>query len=361
MADIDLMVLVPKRFNHFGVWRNAETPTDKNFRFAAKRVIWPWLGPAQNYLHWYPQLGRILSSFRPDVIDLWQEPWALVSAHTCWLRNRLLPRARIVMESEQNICKHFPAPFHWLESYTIRNATCAVGRSSGVINVLRSKGFEGRADIVGNAVDVELFRPMNREDCKSALGLSGFTVGYVGRLVERKGLIDMINALPMCPPGITMVFAGGGEFLSVLAQRAEELGRSAQVRFLPARRIEDLPQVMNALDAMILPSWTVASWKEQFGRVIIEAQACETPVIGSDSGAIPEILGEGGLVFPERNPAALAFAIAHLKANPAQMREMGRIGRQQVERNFTWRRVAEQMREVYSRCLESRSETIVTQ
>jgi glycosyltransferase involved in cell wall biosynthesis len=117
---------------------------------------------------------------------------------------------------------------------------------------------------------------------------------------------------------------------------------------------------MNALDALILPSWTVPSWKEQFGRVIIEAQACETPVIGSDSGAIPEILAEGGLIFPERNPAALAMAIAHLKANPTQTRQMGRTGRLQVERNFTWRRVAEQMRDIYLNCMESTNETIAT-
>jgi len=177
-------------------------------------------------------------------------------------------------------------------------------------------------------------------------------VGYVGRLVERKGLMDMIEALPMCPSEITMLFAGAGEFRAALERRALELGRRAQVRFLPARSIEELPQVMNALDALVLPSWTIPSWKEQFGRVIIEAQACETPVIGSDSGAIPEILGEGGLVFPERNPAALAAAISHLKANPAQTREMGRAGRLQVERNFTWRRVAEQMRDIYLHCME---------
>ena len=358
LGDIDLMVLVPERFNHFGIWRDAEAPTDKAYRFQAKRVIWPWLGPAQNYLHWYPQLGHILRSFRPDIIDLWQEPWALVSAHACWLRNRILPEAKIVMESEQNIFKQFPAPFRWLESYTIQNATCAVGRSSGVLNVLRNKGFKRRADIVGNAVDVELFHPMNREACKSALGLSGFTVGYVGRLVERKGLMDMIEALPLCPSDVTMLFAGAGEFRAALERRAHELGRSAQVLFLAARSIEELPQVMNAIDALILPSRTVPSWKEQFGRVIIEAQACETPVIGSDSGAIPEILGEGGLVFPERNPAALAAAIAHLKENPAKTRGMGRTGRLQVERNFTWRRVAEQMRDIYLHCMDLDHSTI---
>jgi glycosyltransferase involved in cell wall biosynthesis len=351
-GDIDLMVLAPERFNHYGIWRDAEIPEDQSFRFAARRVMWPWLGPAQNYLHWYPSLANVMRDFQPDIIDLWEEPWSLVSAHACWLRNRLLPHAKIVMESEQNIRKKLIPPFRWLESYTIRNATYAVGRSRGVIDVLRAKGFDRRAEVVGNAVDTDLFRPMDRMECKSGLGFSGFTAGYVGRLVERKGLMDMVDALPFCPNDVTMVFAGAGEHRIELEQRARDLGKSDQVRFLPARRLEELPQVMNALDALILPSWTVPSWKEQFGRVIIEAQACETPVIGSDSGAIPEVIGEGGLVIPERNPAALASAIQELKANPGRMGEMGRAGRRQVMEKFTWRKVAEQMRDIYLRCLE---------
>jgi glycosyltransferase involved in cell wall biosynthesis len=100
----------------------------------------------------------------------------------------------------------------------------------------------------------------------------------------------------------------------------------------------------------------VPTWKEQFGRVIIEAHACETPVIGSDSGAIPDVVGEGGLIFPERNPEKLAAAIMELRANPSRRREMGIAGRAQVEANYTWRQVAERMRDIYLGCLEGPSE-----
>ena len=308
-GDIDLMVLVPERFNHYGVWREAETPDDAGFRFEARKVMWPWLGPAQNYLHWHPGLAKVLREFRPEVIDLWEEPWSLVSAHACWLRNRLLPEAKIVMESEQNIAKSFPPPFRWMESWTIRNADFAVGRSSEVIKVLRAKGYAGPAKVVGNAVDTSVFRPLDRAACKRKLGLSGFVAGYAGRLVEQKGLAEMIAALPFLPDDVQMVFVGGGACQPQLEAQARELGKEGQVRYLPARPLEELPEVMNAFDVFVLPSRTVPSWKEQFGRVIIEAQACETPVIGSDSGAIPEVVGAGGLIFPERNPQALAAAI----------------------------------------------------
>ena len=108
---------------------------------------------------------------------------------------------------------------------------------------------------------------------------------------------------------------------------------------------------MNALDVLVLPSRTTPRWKEQFGRVIIEANACETPVIGSDSGAIPEVIGDAGLVFPERNAEALAAAFKALHADPARARAMGKAGRKQAEERYNWTRVAERMHGIYTTVL----------
>lgn len=352
-GDIELKVVVPRRFNHYGHWQTAETPETDSFEYEAIKAAWTWLGPARNYLHWYPDLARVIRQFQPDIIDLWEEPWSLASAQACWLRNRLVPDAKVIMESEQNLLKKFPPPFCWIESYTFRNADFAIGRSTEVIRVLRSKGYDGAVRTVGNAVDTDLFRPMDREACKRELGLMGFTVGYVGRLVERKGLRDMIDALPYCPEETTMIFAGGGEYREELEKQVAKIGRSSQVRFLEARRLEQLPVVMNALDALILPSWTARTWKEQFGRVIIEAHACRTPVAGSDSGAIPEVVGEGGLIYSERHPKALAEAIWRFREYPKVAREMGEAGRKQVKASFTWEKIADEMHEVYLACMRS--------
>jgi len=347
LDDVELKVVVPKRFNHYGRWQRAEIPERAGFEFEALNVMWPWLGPAQNYLHWYPGLGKVIREFEPDIIDLWEEPWSLVSAQACWLRNRLRPTAKIVMESEQNIRKDFPPPFRWIEKYTIRNANIAVGRSNEVIRVLQSKNYHGLARVVGNAVDLSIFKPLDRPACRKVLGLSGFIAGYAGRLVERKGLMDMVEALAFLPEDVKMIFVGSGEFQPRLAARVSELRKERQVHFLPGRPLQELAEIMNAFDALLLPSWTVPTWKEQFGRVIIEAHACETPVIGSDSGAIPEVVRDGGMIFPERDPRALAGAILKMKEDEGRRREMGTNGRRQVEKNFTWEKVALQMREVY--------------
>jgi glycosyltransferase involved in cell wall biosynthesis len=104
---------------------------------------------------------------------------------------------------------------------------------------------------------------------------------------------------------------------------------------------------MNAIDVLALPSRTTARWKEQFGRVLIEASACGTPVIGARSGAIPDVVGQGGLTFPERDPKSLADAIRQLHADPASARKMGQSGRQQVDEQYTWERVAQRMYSIY--------------
>lgn len=347
LPGMELQVLTPRRWLHYGRWREAEKPEHSSFEYNVQDVSLPWVGPAQNYLHWYPSLRRTLLEFRPDIIDLWEEPWGAVSAHACWLRDRLLPSARIVTETEQNICKQLPPPFEQLRSYTLRRADFAVGRNTESLEILRKKGYRGPMQVVPNAADVTLFRPLERDECRRTLGLSGFVVGYVGRLVEEKGLLDLVDALAHCPPDVNLLFVGSGPLQAELQARAEQAGVAKRIRILPERQLKNLPPVMNAIDVLALPSRTTASWKEQFGRVLIEAHACGTPVIGSSSGAIPEVVGHGGLIVPERDPAALAEAVGRLAAQPAWCRELGAIGQRQVEARYTWGQVAQQMYDIY--------------
>ena len=361
IPDLELMVLTPDRWMNYGQWRAPQTPDqadvahDQRFEFVAGRVMWPWAGKAQNYLHWYPDLKKIVRDFRPDIIDLWEEPWSLVSAHACRLRDRECPQTKIISETEQNIDKHLPPPFETFRQYSLSRADFCVARNVEAMQILRKKGFAGAGEIVPNAVDDSLFRPLDKVQCRHDLGVSGFVVGYIGRLVEEKGLLDMIEALPFCDASVNLLFIGGGPMRDVLQERAAQLTsstRSVRVRFIDAVPLQQLPQMMNALDVLALPSRTTPSWKEQFGRVIIEAHACEVPVIGSSSGAIAEVIENGGLVFREGDAEDLANAIETLRQNPQRAREMALAGRAQVLEKYTWRRVAQQMHAIYQRVLE---------
>jgi len=101
----------------------------------------------------------------------------------------------------------------------------------------------------------------------------------------------------------------------------------------------------------VLPSVSRPNWVEQFGRVLIEAMACETPVVGSTSGEIPYVIGDAGLLFPEADADALAQVLADLAADPARRRALGRQGRARVLAHFTQARIAAATAEVYHEML----------
>jgi len=109
-----------------------------------------------------------------------------------------------------------------------------------------------------------------------------------------------------------------------------------------------MPAYLNALDVLVLPSRTTPRWKEQFGRVIVEALACGVPVVGSDSGHIPRLINDigGGVIFPEGDIEALAESIDELLSNPGQREALGQRGRQGVLEKYTWRRVAQRLADV---------------
>ena len=346
LPDIELTLLTPDRWKRYGSWRRAEKPKDADFRFVEGKIIWPWSGPGQTYLHWYPALPRLLKQLQPDIIDLWEEPWSLVAAQTCFWRDRVCPAAKIVAETEQNIDKQLPPPFENFRSYVLKRADYLVGRNAQSIEILRRKGYAGAAQVVPNAVDVDLFvRDANRDQTRATRGWNGFVIGYAGRLVESKGVFDLLAAVGQLND-VRLVYIGDGEARAELEKRAP-----ANTQFVGAQPLEALPSLFSALDCLILPSRTTASWKEQFGRVLIEAASCGVPVIGSDSGAIPEVIGAGenalGLVFAEADVNALAAALGRLQNEPNLAQQLGAVGARRARDEFSWARVAARLAAIY--------------
>lgn len=353
IPGVELKVLVPHRWRNYGKWREPVISPDLEKYMQVERVRWPWTGPGQWYLHWYPSMAKLLREFQPDIIDLWEEPWGLVSAQAVFLRNRIVPKAKIVSETEQNINKRLPPPFEQIRKYVLRHADYAVGRNQAAISVLRAKGYTGPAETVPNAVDTELFRPMDRTACRAEARFGGFVVGYVGRLVPQKGLIDLVEAVAQCPADVSVVMIGSGPLEAELRACAQRLNIGARLLLVPAKPLEQLPSLMNAMDVLVLPSRTTARWKEQFGRVLIEAQACGIPVIGANSGAIPDVVGTCGRIFPEGDIGALAREMMLLHDDESLRQTLGNAGIVNANEHYTWMKVAQRMHAIYLRVLKS--------
>jgi glycosyltransferase involved in cell wall biosynthesis len=345
--DLQLRVLIPDRWKHYGQWRLTTLLPNSRARYEIGRVRLPWAGPAQFYLHHYPQLGKLLQEFQPDIIDLWEEPWALISAQAVRLRNRYLPNCRVITETEQNINRKLPPPFQQFRRYVLKHADYAVCRNHEAISVIRSNGYRGEASVVPNAVDAEMFRPLDRTEARARFAVSGFCAAYIGRFVERKGIQDFIAAIAQCPPDVRGMLVGSGDYEPLLRKQIGDLGLEHRIQIVSELPPRELTPIMNAIDVLVLPSRTVRTWKEQFGRVIIEAHACGIPVIGSNSGAIPEVIGDGGLVFREGDVADLTRCIQELAADPGRAAQLGKHGLRQVHGQYTWQKVAERMHLIY--------------
>jgi len=180
---------------------------------------------------------------------------------------------------------------------------------------------------------------------------SPFVIGYLGRLVPQKGLLDLVEALPLLPAHLRVRLIGDGVQKPQLLARAAELGVGDRLELVPWTN--DVPAELRRLDALALPSHTTRGWKEQFGRVLIEAMSCGVPVVGSSSGEIPKVIGDAGLIYPEGDVCVLAATLGRLAERPALHADLARRGRARVLERYTQAALARQYYEVYRTMLSA--------
>lgn len=151
---------------------------------------------------------------------------------------------------------------------------------------------------------------------------------------------------------IKFLIIGDGPYKEEAQRLAKKLELEHAVMFLPAVDFRRIVEYYNAMDVMIIPSRTTSEWKEQFGRTIIEAMSCGVPVIGSNSGAIPEVIGEAGLIFKEGDVEDLASKIVKIIEEGHLREELIARGLQRVREKYTTTIIAEKTYKFYKSVLK---------
>ena len=288
---------------------------------------------------------RLLKELKPDFIYVHQEPYAISTAQI-YLANSLSIDRPIAFFTWQNIFKRYPFVFRQIESLVYDKSRVAFTGSRSAVEILRKKGYQGNCAILPTGIDTDFYTYCDRaEELKNKLRETETEViiGYLGRIVADKGLNTLLQALEQIQElPWRLVMVGTGEYETEFKQIAQELNLNHRINYLGYIPHTEAPIYLSAFDVLVLPSETQSNWKEQFGRVIIESMACNTPVLGSDSGEIPHLIKStcGGLTFPEAQPQALAKQLSKLMMNPNLRLSLGKQGRQAVVQNYTNRSLA---------------------
>lgn len=302
----------------------------------------------------------LLQKLEPDFIYVHHEPYGVATAQI-YLANHLSIKKPIGFFSWQNIFKRYPFPFRQMEYWVLQESSFAFPGSYSAEEVLRKKGYKGSSVIFPSGIDPDAYFPQpEAEELKDKLRISQneVLIGYVGRIVEQKGLKTLLYALSQIQDlPWRLIVAGTGSYETQFDTIAQTLQLTQRIKRLGYVPHDETPTHLSAFDLLVLPSETRPNWKEQFGRVIIEAIACGTPVVGSDSGEIPYLIQatSGGLTFPEGQSKALAEQLQQLILNPSLRSQLVEQGRQAVLQNYTNASLAQRFAQTVEKVVQGKT------
>jgi glycosyltransferase involved in cell wall biosynthesis len=293
------------------------------------------------HLRRYERRLRTLLAGPWDVVHIWEEPYVAACAQVA----AAAPKgARVVPATFQNIDKSYPPPLGFYERSVMRRASGWIAFGETVHEVQATKPLYAArpSRVIPPGVDVGRFRPDAgaRAAMLSRLGWSDDTpvVGFLGRFIAAKGLRVLMQALDGVGEPWRAVFVGGGPMADDLTAFAH--AHPGRVRVLTGVSHADVPDHLNAMDLMCAPSQTTTRWREQFGRMLIEAMACGVPVVASRSGEIPHVVADAGLIVDEADVSSWSFSIDRLLADRALRRDLSARGLARAHERYAWPVVA---------------------
>ncbi len=238
-----------------------------------------------------------------------------------------LPLTITARGTDLNLIPQFPVPRRKIEA-AARRADALITVCDALQKPLLDMGIDpGKIVTLRNGVDLELFRPLDRMAARNRWGADGRTIVSVGGLVERKGHHLVIEAMKSVP-NASLLIAGEGEERRALERLIAARGLTGRIRLLGQVPHDSLPSLYSAADALVL-----ASSREGWANVLLEAMACGTPVVATDVWGTGEVVAapEAGVLIKERSAVAVAQGLNALFAAPPE-----RTATRAYAEGFSW-------------------------
>ena len=335
-AGVDVTLVVPTRWAGPGQEADLSTEPFRVVELPAKRS-----GDVNRHSYIAEGAARqLLLETNPDVLDIHEEPFSAAARQ--WLRAapRELP---VVMYSAQNVDKRYPPPFWGYERAAHRRVSAFYPCSSQAASVLRGKGFDGAIKVLPLGYDGAVFRPGVQ-----SIDSDEIVMLFAGRLVAEKGVFDAVELLARLNERrpARLLICGDGPEKGAARNVAVSRGVAERVAFLGWQDGSGLASMYRGAHVALVPSRPTETWVEQFGRAIVEAQACGTVVAGYASGSIPEVAGTAGVIVPVGEIDQLATALVQLTSDRDEFKSRRDLGQRQAA-DRTWEAVASQQLELY--------------
>lgn len=294
--------------------------------------------------------NRDISAIRRAIGIIRDERVDIVSTHSgvdsliCALAGRFSSLKPVIVRT-----RHLALPITSRFTYSVLPHMVVTVSESVRSHLVVDKGIPGdKVVTIPTGVDLKRFDPDAAPDTlRSELGLDkdALIVGTIAILRRKKGHHVLLDAIPEVlreAPNAVFVFAGDGPQRGNIEDRIKALGLTQSVRLLGLRT--DVPSILKGLDLFVLPTL-----QEALGTSILEASAMRKAVVAARVGGVPEAVADGvtGVLVPPEDPSALAAAMTRLLRDAGGRTEMGRRGREMVEREYSTDRMAERMFELY--------------
>ena len=296
----------------------------------------------ESALSLYIPLCKYIKQSKPNIIYVDEEPWLLSTAQVLIAAKFYAPKAKIAIFTWENIERNQRFPLNIIERAALKKAELCIAGNKEAERVLRKKGFKKK--IISNpqwGINLERFKKKRNETNEK-------TIGFIGRITASKGIEDLIEAFKELGKEYKLIIIGTGDLEEKIKREIKEKQLEKRVVIKSAVPYFELPKHLNEMGIIILPSRTTKRWKEQLGHILLEAMACEIPVIGSNSGAIPEVIEDAGLIFKEGDVKELVQKIKELE-NKKRREELIKKAKERVK-EYTIEKVSEKTYQALLAC-----------
>ena len=341
----DVALVVPKKWSAMGRDLKSNMSNPIYFRVFPTRVAFP--GNGGKYFYCTVQLFLAFLKFRPHVVYVEEEPWT-PAAFELILFSKLFRVKKKVIFSWENLNLELAGWQKFIKKFVLSNVDLVIAgnrEAKDLLEISLKKLGKNSIPVYTNAqfgVDTSHFSPRRDVACYVSTDKS-FIIGFVGRFVPSKGIDTLIESLQFLPKECELLLVSTTHLPEEFTKLAEKLKVKNRIKVVEGKPHQELPKYLQQMNIFVLPSKTTLTWKEQFGRVIIEAMAVGLPVIGSSSGAIPEVIGDAGLVFKEGNAKELAEKILLIKKSAKLQKELSEKSLKRVAQKYTHEKVVKRL------------------